>query len=191
MTQVLLFHHAQGLTDGVRAFAGRLREAGHEVTAPDLYQGRTFATVAEGVSHAEEIGFDKLIAAGVAEAAGLTGGTVYIGMSLGVMPAQKLAQTRPGALGLLALHSAVPIKEFGEKWPAGVDVQIHLNEGDEFDDRDVAREFVEQVGQGATAELFIYPGATHLFSDSSLSDFEQASAELLLERTLEFLGRRG
>ena len=70
MTQVLLFHHAQGLTDGVRAFAGRLREAGHEVATPDLYQGRTFATVAEGVSHAEEIGFDKLIAAGVAEAAG-------------------------------------------------------------------------------------------------------------------------
>ncbi|MCA9823352.1 MAG: dienelactone hydrolase family protein, partial [Dehalococcoidia bacterium] len=90
-----------------------------------------------------------------------------------------------------ARHAAVAIKEFGEKWAAGVDVQIHLNEGDEFDDRDVAREFVEQVGQGATAELFIYPGATHLFSDSSLSDYEQASAELLLERTLEFLGRRG
>ena len=40
MAHVLLFHHIQGLTEGVVAFADELRAAGHEVTTPDLFGGR-------------------------------------------------------------------------------------------------------------------------------------------------------
>ena len=50
MADVLLFHHAHGLTDGVRAFADRLRADGHVVVVPDLYAGRVFSTVEEGVA---------------------------------------------------------------------------------------------------------------------------------------------
>jgi dienelactone hydrolase len=189
MTSVLLFHHAQGLTDGVLAFAERLRDAGHVVTVPDLYRGKTFATVEEGVAYAEQVGFEKIVAACAEAAEELPERMVYAGMSLGVMPAQRLAQSRAGALGLLALHAAVPLDAFGDSaWPAGVDVQIHLNEGDEFDDREVARDFVERVS--GRAELFLYPGSTHLFSDNSLEDYEEESAELLLGRVLAFLGAR-
>ena len=101
MAEVLLFHHAQGLTSGVVAFADDLRAAGHTVHTPDLYAGRTFQTLEEGVAHARELGFDNVTAAGVQAADGLPADLVYGGFSLGVAPAQQLAQTRPGARGAL------------------------------------------------------------------------------------------
>ena len=191
MTDVILFHHAQGLTPGVVAFADELRAAGHRIEVPDLYGGRTLATVEEGVAHAGSIGFDNLIAAGVAAADKLPADIVYGGFSLGALPAQKLAQTRPGALGALLYHGDVPVTAFGDSWPAGVDVQLHTNEADEWCDLDVMRDMVEGVEAVATAELFVYPGSSHLFTDSSLDAYEPGSAALVIERTLEFLERKG
>lgn len=57
---------------------------------------------------------------------------IYAGFSFRVMSAQRLAQTRPGARGALLIYSCVPATEFGETRPAGVSVQIHGKEGDEF-----------------------------------------------------------
>ncbi len=190
MADLILFHHAQGLTDGVNAFADQLRAAGHQVTVPDLYDGATFATVDEGVAHAEHLGFDNIIAAGAAAAETLPDRLVYAGFSLGALPAQKLARTRPGALGALIYHGGVPVSTFGESWPPGVGLQIHINEHDEWSELDVARELVEHAGTRADAELFIYPGSTHLFADSSLPDYEPESAALVLQRTLDFLVQR-
>ena len=65
MTEVLLFHHAHGQTAGFLAFADALRRAGHSVHAPDLYNGRTFDTLDEGVVFAGEIGFGEIIERGV------------------------------------------------------------------------------------------------------------------------------
>src|SRR5262245_44898688 len=105
MAEVLLFHHAQGRTAGVIAFADRLRAAGHTVHTPDLYEGLTFQQLEAGVAHAHSVGFEKLIARGVATADQLPQSIVYAGFSLGVMPAQKLAQTRPGARGALLFEA--------------------------------------------------------------------------------------
>lgn len=191
MADLILFHHAQGLTDGLEAFADRLRGAGHQVTVPDLYDGATFGTVDEGVAHAEHLGFDNVIAAGVAAAEELPERIVYAGFSLGALPAHKLAQTRPGALGaLLYHHGDVPVTTFGESWPAGVDLQMHVNEHDEWCELEIVQEFIEEAETRARAELFLYPGATHLFTDSSLLDYEPESAELVLQRTLDFLQGR-
>jgi dienelactone hydrolase len=185
MAEILLFHHAQGLTDGIRAFADDLRAAGHTVQVPDLYEGRTYATLEEGVAHAQEVGFDVLLERGRAAAEGLPDGLVYAGFSLGVMPAQLLAQTRPGARGALFFSAALPPAEFGE-WPQGVPLQIHLMEGDEWAQEDLpaARELAETV-EGA--ELFLYEGDRHLFADASLPDHDEAAAALLRERVLAFL----
>src|SRR5437773_964554 len=49
MAEVLLFHHAQGLTPGVHAFADELRAAGHTVHTPDLFDGRTFGSIDHGM----------------------------------------------------------------------------------------------------------------------------------------------
>ena len=102
MAELILFHHAQGLTAGVARFADLIREAGHAVHTPDLYDGETFPDIPSGVAHAEAIGFEVVIERGSAAAAELPRDLVYAGFSLGVLPAQKLAQTRSGARGALA-----------------------------------------------------------------------------------------
>lgn len=191
MAEVLLFHHAQGQTSGFLAFADELRQAGHTVHTPDLYDGRIFDTLDEGVEHAGEIGFGEVIERGVSAANDLPGGLVYAGFSLGVLPAQKLAQTRPGARGALLFHSCVPTSEFGSSWPPGVPVQIHAMEADPFfveeGDLDAANALVEAA---AHAELFLYPGDQHLFADASLPSYDAAAAALLSRRVLDFLAPR-
>jgi len=192
MTEVLLFHHAQGQTSGFLAFADDLRRAGHTVHAPDLYDGRTFDSIDAGVAYAAEIGFPgEIIERGVRAAEGLPAGLVYAGFSLGVLPAQKLAQTRPGARGALLFHSCVPTSAFGSSWPADVPVQIHAMDADPFfmeeGDIDAARAIVESA---ADAELFLYPGDQHYFADSSLPSYRDDAAALLQERVLEFLATR-
>jgi len=189
MTEVLLFHHALGRTSGVTAFADRLRTAGHVVHAPDLFGGRTFETIDDGVAHAEEVGMDALIERGVAVADQLPENLVYVGFSLGVVPAQKLAQTRPGALGALLMYACVPTEFFGP-WPAGVPVQVHAMDGDPIftgeGDLDAARQLTESADD---AELILYPGDQHYFADSTLASFDADATELLVERVLGFLAR--
>jgi dienelactone hydrolase len=186
MTEILLFHHAQGLTPGVVAFADELRAAGHTVHTPDLFEGRTFDTVEEGVAHAQAIGFLTVLERGVAAADGLPDELVYAGFSMGAMSAQRLAQTRPGARGALLLESAAPPGEFGAPWPVGVPLQVHGKEGDPWFAEDLpgARALVESV-EGA--ELFLYPGEQHLFADSSLASYDAEAAALLTRRVLDFL----
>jgi dienelactone hydrolase len=190
VAEVVLFHHAQGLTPGVTAFADELRRAGHTVHLPDLYDGHTFETLDEGVAFAELIGFGAVAERGVAAAEKLGNALVYAGFSLGVVPAQKLAQTRAGAAGALFFHSCIPVSEFGDGWPDGVPVQVHGMDADPFfageGDIDAARALVDST---ADAELFVYPGKEHLFADSSLSSYDRAAADLLTSRTLDFLGR--
>ena len=184
MTELVLFHHAQGLTPGCVSFADALRAAGHVVHTPDLYEGRTFAELTDGMAYAREAGFGTIMERGRLAAESLPAEIVYAGMSLGAMPAQMLAQTRPGAEGALLLHAAVPLSEFGGAWPEGVPLQIHTMEDDELGDVDVARELAETV-EGA--EVFLYPGDRHLFTDDSLPDYDEAAAALVRQRALGFL----
>ncbi len=184
MTEVLLFHHAQGFTTGIQAFADDLRAAGHVVHAHDLYDGATFATVEEGVAHARTIGFDVLKDRGTQLAQDLPADLVHVGFSMGCMPAQDLAMNRPGARGALLLHSAIPLAEFGGTWPAGVRGQIHVMADDEWGDVPDAREMTAAVDE---LELFLYPGSAHLFSDRSLAEHDPTAAALLLERVQRFL----
>ena len=184
MAELLLFHHAQGLTAGCLSFADELRAAGHAVHAPDLYDGKSFTELADGVGYAEQVGFDTIIERGRLAADSLPNEIVYAGFSLGVLPAQMLAQTRPGAKGALLLHAAIPISEFGGPWPQGVPLQIHTMEADEWGDVDVAHQLAETI---ESAELFLYPGDRHLFADNSLPDYDESAARMLKQRVLSFL----
>jgi dienelactone hydrolase len=186
MAEILLFHHAQGLTPGVVAFADALRAAGHQVTTPDLYDGATYATLDEGMAHARKAGFETLLDRGVGVADGLPTDLVYAGMSLGLMPAQKLAQTRPGAGGAILYHGAIPSSEFGPGWPAEVPLQLHVMADDELGD---VADGEQLAAEAADAERHVYPGDVHLFTDSSLPGFDAAATALVLERTLAFLAR--
>jgi dienelactone hydrolase len=189
MAEVLLFHAVVGQTPGFHAFADELRAAGHTVHAPDLFEGRTFATIEDGMAYAEELGFpDGILDRGARAAEQLPGELVYAGFSVGVLPAQKLAQTRPGARGALLFYSCVPAEFFGP-WPTRLPAQIHGMEDDPIfageGDIDAAREI---VASAEAAELFLYPGDRHYFADSSLPSYDPAASRLLMQRVLEFLG---
>lgn len=192
MAELIVFHHGHGLTSGVHDFAEGLRRAGHVVHVPDLYDGQVFESLDDGLSYARGVGFDTVLERGRAAADGLSDELVYLGFSLGVMPAQLLAQTRPGARGAVLLGSFVPPSEFGAGWPAGVPVQIHGMEGDPYfvgeGDVEAARALVAESPQ---AELFLYPGDKHLFADPSLPAYDEAAAALFGQRTLDFLARVG
>ena len=187
MAEVLLFHHAHGMTAGFLKFADELRKAGHVVHTPDLYEGRTFTKLDDGVAFAKQVGFDTVLERGRMAADGLPNELVYAGFSLGVLPAQMLAQTRPGARGALLFSACFPTSEFGTAWPNGVPAQIHIMEGDAWaqeGDLEAARELAATT---ESAELFLYPGDRHLFADSSLPDYDAAAAALLDQRALGFL----
>ena len=188
MAEVVLFHHAQGLTPGVAAFADELRQAGHIVHTPDLFEGRTFDSIENGMSFVKELGFGEVMARGVRAVEGLPAELVFAGFSLGVVPAQMLAQTRPGARGALFFYSCVPVSEFGQAWPKGLPVQIHGMDADPFfvgeGDIDAARALIAEAENG---ELFLYPGDQHYFADSSLPSYDAEATALLLPRVLKFL----
>jgi dienelactone hydrolase len=163
MAEVVLFHHAQGLTPGVAAFADELRRAGH--------------------------GFGEVLGRGARAVEGLPAGLVFAGFSLGVVPAQMLAQTRPGGRGALFFYSCIPVSEFGKTWPKGLPVQVHGMDADPIfvgeGDIDAARALIAEAEDG---ELFLYPGNQHYFADNSLPSFDAEATALLLQRVLEFLG---
>lgn len=191
MTEVIVFHHVLGLTPGITAFAERLRDAGHTVHTPDSFDGRTFYTLEEGLGYARDVGFGELTERATAAAYDLPEEVVYAGFSLGVAPAQELAQTRPGARGALFFHACLPVSEFGSSWPHGVPLQVHAMDGDPFfvedGDIDSAWELLEHADE---AEMFLYPGNDHLFADSSIPSYNPEAASLLLDRVLAFLAER-
>jgi dienelactone hydrolase len=200
MADVVLFHHVQGLTDGVLAFADGFRAGGHTVHTPDLFDGEQPGSVEDGLAHVRSVGDELLQQRADAALATVVdsapGGLVYAGFSWGAAIAQQYAQTRPDARGALLYESCLPIT--GEwavgPWPAGVPVQVHGMDADPVfaldGDLDAARALVDTVGP-ELAELFVYPGDRHLFTDGSLPSYDADAAALVAQRSLVFLDRLG
>jgi dienelactone hydrolase len=191
LPDVVLFHHVLGRTDGVLALADELRQGGHTVHTPDLFEGRTFPSIDEGMAYADGLSMDELLGRAARGVEDLPAAVVYAGISLGVLPAQQLAQTRDGALGALLFEACVPLTEFGDGWPEGLPVQVHGMDADPFfageGDIDAARELTEQASASARAELFVYPGDKHLFVDNTLPSYDADAAKLATRRVLDFL----
>jgi dienelactone hydrolase len=196
MAEVVVFHHVQGLTDGMLAFAEQLRAGGHTIHTPDLFDGERPPTVDEGVAHVNRVGDEVLAERAEQAVADLPSALVYAGFSWGAATAQRLAQTRPGARGALLYEACIPLTgdwAFGP-WPDGVPVQIHGMDQDPFfaleGDIDAARQIVDTVGP-ELAELFVYPGDRHLFTDSSLPSYDAEATALVVKRSRELLDRVG
>ncbi|WP_233405107.1 dienelactone hydrolase family protein [Actinotalea solisilvae] len=196
MAEIVLFHHVQGLTDGVREFAERLGVGGHTVHTPDLFEGARPATIDEGVAYVQGAGEEALAARADEAVSAHPDATVFAGFSWGGATAQRYAQTRAGAQAALLYESCLPIT--GDwaigPWLDGVHVQVHGMDGDPFfaleGDIDAAREIVAAVGPDL-AELFVYPGDAHLFTDSSLPSYDADATALVLKRSLGLLDRLG
>lgn len=188
MAENVVFHHAQGLTRGVVSFADTLRAAGHTVFIPDVFEGRTFDALDDAMTYVGTVGFTEIAEHAVRMADDLPADVVYIGWSLGVIPAQQLAQTRDGARGAVLIDACVPVSEFSTSWPQRVPVQIHGMDADPFfvgeGDIENARALVDEAASG---EMFLYPGDQHLFADSSLASYDKDATGLLIQRVLDFL----
>ncbi|WP_432564744.1 dienelactone hydrolase family protein [Kineococcus sp. SYSU DK003] len=184
MTEVVLLHHAQGLTAGVRSLADRIRDAGYTVHVPDLFEGATFDTLADGVAFARQTGFEEVAARGVEAVSALDGDLVLVGISLGAVPAEGIAVTRPGVSGVVLVSGVVPVGALDQPWPPDVALQVHTRADDPDGDLEPARELVAGL---EAAELFVYEGEAHPFVDDSLPTYDEAATGLLVERVLEFL----
>lgn len=193
MSKVVVLHSAQGLRPGVEGWAARLRECGHEVWTPDLFEGRRFDALEEGIAHRDEVGVPELMRRLEAELAELPADVVYAGFSMGAASAGYYAATRPGSRGAVLVGGVTPLSEFGvERWPAAVPAQVHFS----AEDRHVERAGVETFEHALDAsrarlEIHVYPGSEHLLADPDSPGYDPASAELLLARVLEFLHRYG
>ena len=183
MTEIVLFHHAQGQTDGFLTFADELRAAGHLVHTPDYYAGATFPSVEEGAAHRDEIGHPELMRRAAEGVDGVPPEVLWMGMSLGVVFAQLYAQTRPGAQGAAFLYGALPPDALGSPWPADVPAQVHGMTDDPWIDWD---EEVAPLAAASGAEVFRYPGSGHLFGEVDSVDYDHEAAVLLRERVLAF-----
>ena len=183
MADIVLFHHAQGLTPGIQAFADRLRKAGHLVIVPDYFGGRTFESIEDGVAHAEAEGYATIVDRAIASVQPLPAPVVVAGFSLGALPAQKLAQTNRSVMAAVLYHGGVPVEVFESSWPAGVALQVHVTEDDPWTDIDEP----EALANAASGQLLIYPGHGHLVTDSSHPDYDPDVADEMLSQTLSFL----
>lgn len=190
MAEIVIFHHTLGLTEGVLDIARTISAAGHKVHTPDLFEGRRFNAIEDGVAFARETGVGAIMQRGIDFAEKLPSDLVYMGFSLGVMPAQSLAQTRSGARGAIFVDACLPVSEFSETWPTGLPVQVHGMSADPFfrddSDLDAAKALVAETVAG---ELFLYDGSTHLFADRTVAGYDAEADAQFRERVLAFLDR--
>jgi dienelactone hydrolase len=184
---IMLFHSTYGLRPAVRAAADRLRAAGHEVWTPDLFDGRTFGTVEEGMAYKDEIGKEELLKRAVLAAAPYSErGLVYAGFSLGAATAQTLALGDHNARGLLLLHGTSDIAPSASV--DGLPVQLHVAEPDPFETDDwLSAWYLQMRKAGADVEIYRYAGAGHLYTDPDLPDYDEEAAEATWRVALGFL----
>ncbi len=173
------------------SWADSLRGAGHEVETPDLYEGRTFDRLEDGIAHRDEIGIPTLIARAGEFLDGLPVELVYAGFSMGASTAHYFTVTRPGALAALLMHGTAPPATLGGAgWPANVLGQLHCAAEDPYvDSAGLAAAEQSARDAGVTLEVFTYPVKGHLFADPDGPDYDGESSRLMLERELALLGR--
>ncbi|WGL53112.1 dienelactone hydrolase family protein [Nocardioides sp. BP30] len=187
MAEILLLHHARGLTDGVHHFADTLREAGHTVHTPDLYEGRLFSDTEAGVAHMRALGDEVLSRRAAAAEAGLpTAGLVYAGMSMGCGYATWLAlKHRPGsARAMLYLFGAPDPRWFETEWPEGLPAVAHQTIEDPWRELSEDAGFRDRVPGG---RLIDYSGSGHLFLDDSTEDYDPVAARQAQTHILAWL----
>lgn len=189
MVNVVVFHHVMGLTDAVARMAEQLGSVGHNVVVPDLFDGKRFSSIEEGVSHVDDLGMQAVIDTGVASVADLDGPLVVVGFSLGVLPAQQLAQTDARVVGAALCFSAVPPDMLADSWPETVALQIHLVENDPWADED--RPAAEELAAQAGIEITVHPGSGHLVFEPNLADYDPDVTLTITEQIAAFVGSVG
>jgi len=105
MAHVALFHSMLGLRPAERLAAERLRQAGHLVTTPDLYDGRTATTMDEGYALMNDLGWPAITQRARDAMLGVPADAVLMGFSMGVGVVGTLWPERPQTVAVVLLHA--------------------------------------------------------------------------------------
>jgi carboxymethylenebutenolidase len=196
---VLVLHAWWGLTEPFRQVCDRLAEAGFVALAPDLYHGKTTASVEEAQALSEALDHD------VARWRGDIAGAVQV---LRQHTATHLANGR-GKLALIgfslggayALDTSVTLAKeiaavvtFYDSYP-GLDYRrasaaylCHCAEDDRFlPTEKVAQMEQELQAAGRPVTVYTYPGTKHWFFEENRPEYDAEAARVAWERTIEFL----
>lgn len=189
MSEIVLFHSVLGLRPGVQEAADRLRAAGHIVHTPDLFGGRVFDDMDEAVEFRDALGgIPELIRRSQMAVEGLPAALVFAGFSMGAAAAEYQTANRPGARAAILMHGALPVEAVGTGWPAKTPVTVHYAVADPWVDADAVDALAGSVREaGSMFEAYMYPGSGHLFADPDVPEYDEASADLLWQRVLDFL----
>lgn len=191
MAEVVLFHSVLGLRPAIGRFADHLRDHGHTVHTPDLFDGAVFDDLEAGVAHRDAIGVPTLLDRAHQAVDGLTGELVYAGFSMGTAPAHLLAATRPGARGALLIQGALGLDDLGiDAWPAGVPIQLHVAADDPWFDRDDALTAIEGIND-QLLDYHEYPTDAHLFADQDWPEYDPTATGKLHASATEWLEALG
>jgi len=191
---VLALHAWWGLNEAMRAFCGRLAEAGFVTFAPDLYHGKVTDTIAGAKALSNALDADKA-KVDIADAtrflnhrAGQGPGLAVIGFSLGAYLALDQSVTDPENIRSVVVFYGTGPTDFSRSKAAYLG---HFAETDEFEPQsevDKLEENLKRAGRPVTFHR--YPGTGHWFFEPDRPDaFNQAAASLAWDRTLAFLKR--
>jgi dienelactone hydrolase len=185
MAQVVVFHSAYGLRQAEADTAACLRAAGHDVSTPDLYDGRTASTMDAALALMDAVGWEVICARARQALEVVPQTAVLAGFSMGAGVIGSVWDQRRAAAGVVLLHGIAPIPASARP---GLPVQVHLAGDDPFAPRQaVARWQAGATRAGLAAQVFTYPGAGHFYTDPCLADYHPASAGQTWQRVTAFL----
>ena len=180
---VILYHSVLGLRQVERKLAERWRAEGHEVTLPDLYEGRTTDDYDEAFAIYEEIGSGEILDRAEAALKGTPGDLVMAGVSMGAGLASHLASERPDMSGALLLMGVAPFEDARE----GLPMEVHAAKPDPYDAEEDFEAW-KRAHDWHEAKVHRYEEANgHYFLDPALPAYDAKSAELCLDRVSAFL----
>lgn len=189
MAQLLLLHHALGVTSALRRLADRFEDAGHDVVVPDLFESRVFASVEEGMEHVESVGIETLAGLGEDAASDMQPGFVVCGISLGAIAAMRAGVSNDAVAAVVVASACIPEEYIGGPWPRTLPLRVVASREDAMfrdeGDLEAATEYTHSAQQ---AKLKLMPGREHLFVEADDPE-STAATEWLVETVMRFLDR--
>ena len=196
---VVVLHAWWGLTEPFQQVCDQLAQAGFVALAPDLYHGKTTASVEEaeelvGALNQDEERVRGDIAGAVqvlrqhtaTHRADGRGKLALVGFSLGGAYALDMSVTLAEEIAaVVTFYAAYPGLDYRR---ASAAYLCHFAEDDPFEPAESVAE-MEQVLQaaGRPVTVYTYPGTKHWFFEENRPEYDAQAARLAWERTIAFL----
>jgi carboxymethylenebutenolidase len=185
---VLVLHAWWGLTDSFKSVSDRLAQAGFVALAPDLYHGKTTASVEEAETLATKLDGEQAsqdIAVAIdyllhqSDRRGDTLGVV--GFSLGASFALTL---QPPVTAIVSFYGTGTPEEVSTQ----AKIQCHFADQDDFEPTEWVQQFEQQVrARASEVSFYSYPQTHHWFFEPNRPEYNAEAADLAWQRTIAFL----